>query len=311
MTGRISTARQRQVHDNAPDSSEPVGGGRIALVINTKNEEGKLAGALESCPDVDDIVVADMASSDATVAIARAAGALSSSSKMLVTVSQVARSPSMPPRQTGSYSLTPTNACRREESRSCERWCPPSSHVSAYLLPRPTQLNGETILGTGWSINLERQARFFRRDQVAWPTKIHGFPTFTGAVAELPEGTDVVIFHECFDDLTHAYRKFNTYSGVEAAERVAAGTPSSWVDAFRDGIAEIEQRYQPEIDGGISLGLTMGMNPLSVEVPTSRPWGARSDPEKRTCASRAAMRHAWGALCPPFVTRRSLQRVSG
>ena len=99
---------------------------------------------------------------------------------------------------------------------------------------------------------------------MTWPDKIHGFPTFTGAVVELPEGTDVVIFHECFDDLTHAYRKFNTYSVVEAAECVAAGLPSTWVDALRDGIAEIERRYEPDVDGGLSSRVGHGYVRLSL-----------------------------------------------
>src|ERR1700691_2205857 len=56
MTGRTTADQRRQFLREAPSSSESVEVGRIALVINTKNEEEKLAGALESCPGVDDIV---------------------------------------------------------------------------------------------------------------------------------------------------------------------------------------------------------------------------------------------------------------
>ena len=296
MTGRTTAAQRRQFLREAPAPSESVEVGRIALVINTKNEEGKLAGALESCPGVDDIVVADMASTDATVAIARAAGA-----RILelddVGYDEPGRQAAIDAAQADWVLLL--DADERLSPDGVERLrqvvAGTPSQVSGYLLPRPTRLRGETILGTGWSINLERQARFFRRDEVTWPTKIHGFPTFKGSVVELPEGTDVVIFHECFDDLTDAYRQFNTHSGVEAAERVAAGSTSTWVDAFRDAMAEIELRYQPEIDGGVSLGLTMGMffYRLGTHLKTMELAGTlRNAP----VPAASIMRSAWGAL---------------
>jgi Glycosyl transferase family 2 len=260
MTGRTTASKPKDASKMRVTSSGNAGGVTIALVVNTKNEEAKLAAAIASCLGVDDIVVADMASTDETVTIARAAGA------------RILELPDVgycePGRQAAIDAADADwvlllDADERLSPGGLDRLrqvvATAPAHVSSYLLPRPTRLKGQTILGTGWSINLERQARLFRRDQVTWPTKIHGFPTFTGAVVELPEGTDVVIFHECFDDLTHAYRKFNTYSAVEAAERVAAGHRSTWVDALRDGIAEIERRYEPEIDGGLSLGLAMGM----------------------------------------------------
>ena len=296
MTGRTTAAQRRQFLREAPSPSDSVEVGRIALVINTKNEEGKLAGALESCPGVDDIVVADMASTDDTVAIARAAGA-----RILelddVGYCEPGRQAAIDAAQADWVLLL--DADERLSPDGVERLrqvvAATAAHVSGYLLPRPTRLRGETILGTGWSINLERQARFFRRDEVTWPTKIHGFPTFKGSVIELPEGTDVVIFHECFDDLTHAYRKFNTYSGVEAAERIAAGSTSTWVDAFRDAMAEIELRYQPEIDGGVSLALTMGMffYRLGTHLKTMELAGTLRE---ASVPAAPIMRSAWGAL---------------
>jgi glycosyltransferase involved in cell wall biosynthesis len=48
---------------------------RITLAINTRNEELKLPYTLRSCAGVDEIVVADMSSTDGTRDIASAAGA--------------------------------------------------------------------------------------------------------------------------------------------------------------------------------------------------------------------------------------------
>jgi glycosyltransferase involved in cell wall biosynthesis len=297
MTEDTNTAftTQRPGSDSAgPACGE--GDPRIALVINTKNEERKLAAALASCRGVDDIVVADMASTDDTVKIAKAAGG------------RVVDLPDFgycePGRQLAidaaeadwvllvdaDERLSPGGL---ERLRQVVAGAPP--HVSAYLLPGVTQLKGAPIVGTGWSVAVERHARLFRRDEVTWPAEIHAVPTFRGAVVDLPDGTDVVLFHECFDDLTHAYGKFNAYSAVEAAERVVRGSSSTWIDALRDGIAEIENRYQPEIDGGVSFALSMGMffYRFGTHVKAMELTGTlRESP----VPAGASMRSAWGAL---------------
>jgi hypothetical protein len=84
-------------------------------------------------------------------------------------------------------------------------------------------------------------------------------PTFKGAVHDLPIGTNVTLEHRCFDDLTEAWRKFNTYSAVEAGQLRDAGHVSTWAEGLRESIQEMLRRYQPEVDGGVSFALSFGM----------------------------------------------------
>jgi glycosyltransferase involved in cell wall biosynthesis len=269
---------------------------RIALVVNTKNEERKLGAALASAPGVDDIVVADMASTDATRDIAAAAGA------RIVALPdygycEPGRQPAIDAADAEWVLLIDADerVCPGgiERLREVAAAAPPE--ISAYLLPGVTMLKGEAVVGTGWSLAVERHARLFRRDDVSWPAQIHAVPTFRGQVVDLPDGTDVVLYHECFDDLTHAYGKFNAYSAVEADERIAAGLSSTWQEALEHAIREIEERYEPEVDGGISLALAMGMffYRFSTHVKAMEQAGTLRE---APVPGAPAMRAAWAAF---------------
>ena len=245
-----------------PPSDQPVQRAQpsIALAINTRNEERHLPDALASAAGVDEIVVADMQSTDRTVEICRAAGA------------RVFSVPNYgycePARQalvdatTADWVLVLDADERLSEGgvdmlRKVAHTSVPD--IAAFLLPRRTFLGPIEVKGTGWSAEKERHPRFFRNHTVSWPTRIHAVPEFTGAVQDLPIGTNVTLEHRCFDDLTEAWRKFNTYSAVEAGLLRDSGHVSTWAEGLRESIQEMSRRYQPEVDGGVSFALSFGM----------------------------------------------------
>lgn len=232
----------------------------ISLAMNTRNEEAKISSALQSAVGVDEIVVADMESSDRTVEICSNAGA------------RILRLPNYgycePGRQTvidaatsdwvlvldGDERLSPGGV---DTLRSLARQADPS--IAAFLLPTPTHLGNYEIRGTGWQIRYERHPRFFRREAVTWPREIHGVPRFIGAVVDLPTGSDVSILHYCFDSITHAWQKFNLYSTQEAVENCEAGRKSTWLGGLMEAIREFVRRYEPQEDGGVSFALSFGL----------------------------------------------------
>ena len=235
-------------------------GPRIALAMNTRNEENRIEATFASTVGVDEIVVADMESTDRTVEICRASGA------------QVIELPNYGYCEPGRQTVIDATTCEWvlvldgdeqlsdggvERLRRVAADADPS--ISAFYLPRPTYLGPTEIQATGWSLNFERHPRFFRRDQIQWSKLIHSVPHFDGRIAELPDGTDVVIRHHCFDDLTHAWGKFNTYSGVEARELHEGGRPSTWMGGLQDAINEFLRRYTPDVDGGVSFALSFGL----------------------------------------------------
>ncbi|HXY27767.1 MAG TPA: glycosyltransferase, partial [Acidimicrobiales bacterium] len=232
----------------------------ICLAMNTRNEETRVEHAIASCPGVDEIVVADMESTDGTVERARGAGA-----RVLTLPNAGYCEPGRQPlldavESTWALVLDADEQLRPggiDALRALVQGAP--ADVSAYRIPRVTMCGPTEVRGSGWGTGVERHPRFVRCRDVTWPSTIHAVPSFTGTVAELPDGSDVEILHQNFDDLEHALEKFNRYSGIEAAERLAAGERPTWRDALADAVDECTARYQPEVDGGLSLALAFGL----------------------------------------------------
>jgi hypothetical protein len=232
---------------------------RISVVLNVRNEAVHLAACLASCKGADDIVVADMESTDDTVAIATAAGA------------RILRLPNAgycePGRQPAIDAATEEwvlviDADERlsdggvEQLRALAATARPD--ISAFRLPFPTHLGSQLIRRTGWGVEFERHPRFFRKSHITWPSEIHVVPRFEAAVVDLPPGVTVALKHFKFDSLEHAFSKFNRYTSVEADERRAASLTSTPAEALTDAVAEFTRRYSPEEDGSLSLALSMG-----------------------------------------------------
>ncbi len=255
--GQSGTRPMKDLAGQDPNAHRQV---TIALVTNTYNEAHNLTALIQSCEGVDQIVVGDMESDDGTVAMAQAMGA---------TILNLPHAGYCEPgRQAvvnapntdwilvldGDERLSPGGV---DELRQIAKDAP--ADISAFVLPRITQLGTVTVSGTGWGTGYKRHPRFFRRGTVTWPATIHAVPSFTGRCLDLPSGCQVRVTHEAFRSLDHAWQKFNHYSGVEAKERADAGTRSTWLTGLDDAIGEFGRRYQPDIDGGISLALSFGL----------------------------------------------------
>ena len=112
-----------------------------------------------------------------------------------------------------------------EELRSLAARTPETT--SAYRIPRITFLGNTLIRGSGWSVNFECPARFFRRSQVHWAQNVHALPVFDGDVAFSHRVLTYAFSTPNWDDLSHFLEKVNLYSRVEAQELAIDGHRSS------------------------------------------------------------------------------------
>lgn len=232
----------------------------LALAMNVYNEENKLAPALHSAEGVDEIVVADMQSTDTTVAIARAGGA------------RILELPHYGYCEPGRQAVI--DACSSdwvlildaderlsrngiEELRRLADGA--GGDVAAYNIPFRTYVGNEQVRSSGWDAHHEMHPRLFRREAVTWPSHVHAVPVFDGRVVDLPAEGAIWIDHLNFDDYEHAVAKFNRYSTQEAREIVDSRADASAVGGLRNGIAEFLRRYNPEVDGNLSFALSFGM----------------------------------------------------
>lgn len=190
----------------------------ISLCIQTHNAAPVLSGCIESCRGwVSEIIVGDMESTDATVAIAEASGAA------------VLRIPHVgfvePGRQlTIEQARQPWVLLLDADERARPGfWSFAASRVelaglNAVWLPRSNLVLGRELRHTGfWP---DYQLRLFRRGTVTWPPSIHAVPTATGRVEHAESDPAIAIEHLAYASLHEMVGRHNRYTTIEA-ERLA------------------------------------------------------------------------------------------
>jgi GT2 family glycosyltransferase/glycosyltransferase involved in cell wall biosynthesis len=235
------------------DERRAAGSPRISAVINTLNEERNLEDALRSVAWVDEIVVVDMHSDDATREIAAAHGA-----KVLLHertgVVEPARNFALQ-QATGEWIL-----CLDADERVPEplartfaavAW---RDDVDVLDVPFRNWLCGRWMEATGWGDG-DYHVRFFRRGAVEWSDRIHTSPRIAGRHMRVTFDATNGILHLNYDDLRHFVEKTNHYTSKEAEEAAAP----SWEDVVTRARGEVLDRWAPEIDGTQSVALSMGM----------------------------------------------------
>jgi glycosyltransferase involved in cell wall biosynthesis len=230
----------------------------LSVVVNTRNEAGRLPGLVESVTGADEVLVADMQSDDDTQSVARSLGA-----RVIELPNAGFCEPGrMPAIRAASHEwVLVLDADERLPAgamthlRRLLASTPPM--VAAYRLPRVNHIGTRAIRGSGWGLPAELHPRLFRRDTVDWPPIIHVTPLFQGEVLDLPADGPIRIDHDNFDDLSHMREKLNRYSSVEANALVEQGLVPSLPMALRFGLEEVIARYDPETDGSLSLVLSL------------------------------------------------------
>lgn len=229
------------------------GSPRISAVINTLNEERNLEDALRSAAWVDEIVVVDMHSDDATREIAEAYGA-----RVLLHertgVVEPARNFALQ-QATGDWVL-----CLDADERVPEPLARAldavtrRDDVDVVDVPFSNWLCGRWMQATGWGGG-DWHVRFFRRGAVEWSDRVHTSPRISGRHARLPYDGANGIQHLNYDDLRQFVDKTNRYTGKEAE----GAEPRSWAEVAREARREVLERWAPGVDGTQSVALSMAM----------------------------------------------------
>ena len=196
---------------------------RLSALVLSKNVEEKLPDCLASLACVDEIVVVDDESSDATRAIAERAGArvlvrrlegfaeqrnaglLLCSGEWVLVVDADER-------------VTP--ALRAEIAKAIAE---PGERVG-FRLPRRNHLMGRWMRGCGWYPDYV--VRLFRRVGARYVGNVHERPLLAGPLGRLRSP----LLHFTYDSLEEYAAKMDRYSTMAAAERWAAGRRAHLLD---------------------------------------------------------------------------------
>ncbi len=225
----------------------------ISAVINTKNAEKTLERTLKSLAFVDEIIVADMASSDQTREIAL---------KYTDTVISVPDAQYVEPARntaidaaSGEWILlidadevvSDTLAKHLGELSSA------SNDTSAYVMARKNIVFDHWLEHSGWWPDYV--LRFFKKGTVLWKNTIHSSPVVSGVTDSLPATEELALLHYNYDSIEQFIAKLNRYTTIEATSRTENTT--SPVRAFR---AELMRRLFYE------KGLSDGAHGLAVSL---------------------------------------------
>jgi glycosyltransferase involved in cell wall biosynthesis len=221
---------------------------KISGVINTKNESAHIAQAINSLLGfVDEVVVADMMSSDDTVSLAKQLGARVISvpdSGFVEPARQLAI-------DTATFDwifvldadeIVPP-ALATEVKRIAR-----TGDADVVSIPHLNFMIGKPIRHTGWAPDDDRHKRFFRRGSVVLSDRIHdAWQTVPEArIVSLPAIDEMSIHHFAYTDWSHFVAKMNRYTTIEANQVVASGKPLKlgrilWV-SFREFLSRFISR---------------------------------------------------------------------
>jgi glycosyltransferase involved in cell wall biosynthesis len=196
---------------------------RISALVLSKDVEEKLPACLQTLEWVDELVVVDDESRDATRTIAESAGA-----RVLVRrLESFARQRNAGLALcTGEWVLVVDADERvtpelRDEIAAV--LAAPGARVG-FRVPRRNHLAGRWVRGCGWYPDYV--VRLFRREGVRYVATVHERPLLAGPLGTLRRP----LLHFTYDSLAEYAAKMDRYSTMAAAERRAAGRRARLVD---------------------------------------------------------------------------------
>jgi glycosyltransferase involved in cell wall biosynthesis len=244
----------------------------ITAVVIALNEAQRLPGWLASVAWADERLVVDGGSTDATVEIARRAGA-----RVAVRTFDF-----FTPQR--NYALEqarcewvmfidaderPTPALAAEIRRRL-----PGCRQDAFRLPIRSSVFGRRFRFSGTQD--DRPVRLVRRDVAEWIGGVHTGLETPGPKGEMQGWID----HETMSDWASYWGKVERYTSLDAQLRVDAGQPPVWHDPWVLPVREVFRRLlwkQGWLDGprGWAFCLASGLSEWELAIKHRRLWNAR------------------------------------
>ncbi len=212
----------------------------ISALIHTRNESRWIAGCVRSVLWADEVVVADMASTDDTREIATALGARIVEVPMANPVEKV-RNQALAACKgdwiivvDADETVPPTLAVRLRELAE-------DPSADAYALPRKNYLHDVWLEGQLWP---DHQTRFFRKGVASWSGKVHEAAIIKGRLVTLPADPALALEHPGACPEVHRFlARALAYGPLEAQRFEERGVTMDWLYLIRRPLGEFFGRY--------------------------------------------------------------------
>lgn len=213
---------------------------KISAVINTWNEAENLAECLDSLDFVDEIIVVDMASTDATKKIAKAYTDKVYNHPYVGYV-EPARNFALA-KASGNWVLI-VDADERIPRTLAAKLVDIANNDEADFvrIPRKNLVFGQWLKYSRWWPDYN--IRFFKRGYVEWQDAIHRPPITTGQGINLEPEPELAIVHHHYRTIDEYLTRTVRYTNLQAKELIAEGYKFSLPDLVSKPIGEFLSRF--------------------------------------------------------------------
>lgn len=239
----------------------------ISVVYVTFNESDKLRKSLESVNGfASEIVIIDLGSNDGIDKISKEFGTKLYSHDKVPYVELVRSYAISKATYLWVLVLDPDEIVPQKlSSKLKELSQSEQSNIAAVNIPRKNIFFGKWINHTNfWP---DRQIRFFKKELVSWPKRIHTYPKVNGEIIDLPSQTDLAIWHYGYDNFADFWQRQKRYSSVEAANLYQEGRRFSTFRLFWNPLRIFLVRcikHQGYLDGLEGIYLIVGLMYFSI-----------------------------------------------
>ena len=188
----------------------------ISVVINTFNAEKHLEEVLNSVKELDEILICDMHSEDATLAIAEKYNARIIFHEKTGFVEPARNFAISQAKNEWVLLLDADETVNQELKNYLQKTATEKSEIACFAIPRKNYFLGKFM----HSAYPDYVYRFFKKSKIYWPEFIHSIPTIDGEVFKINSGNkSLAIEHLADESISQTQNKNNLYSTAEIPKR--------------------------------------------------------------------------------------------
>ena len=242
---------------------------KISVVINTLNEEALIERVIKSVSWADEILVCDMYSDDNTAVIARELGAKVIKHRRLSFVEPARNFAIQKAEHSWVLVLDPDEEVPDSLGSKLREIANSNSVTTHVEIPRKNMIFGKWVKASMWWPDYN--IRFFRKENIDWPDRIHLKPVTTGQGVQLPLEERFAIVHHHYTSISQFIQKLDRYSSIQAKELFENGEKFKVSDLVQKPLNEFLSRFfanKGYEDGihGLILGLLQAVSFLVVAI---------------------------------------------
>lgn len=189
---------------------------KISVVINTFNAEKYLEEVLLSVKELDEILICDMYSEDATLKIAGKYNARIIFHEKTGFVEPARNFAISQAKNEWVLLLDADETVSSELKNYLQQKASSNPEIACFAIPRKNYFLGKFM----HSAYPDYVYRFFQKSKINWPEFIHSVPTIEGEIFKInSKNKFLAIEHLANDSISHTQNKNNLYSSAEIPKR--------------------------------------------------------------------------------------------